>query len=746
MPKPKKRATRRKKQNYSPLLLEIIAIGLLALAALLAFSLWRGAQGMGLFGLALRRIFLAALGTEGSSLLVLVLAWLGVRLMFKSNGNKPLLTKWEIPSSLLLFLTILAGLQLRIGLLPIQAWTNGTAGGLVGNAFVWTLASVFGPIGAWVVLGFSTVISLIGITRTSLASTLQQFWGWLKSLTEVERDINEQAARPRRAKASAPIEELEVAPQLTIQDFREELSEPAPLVDDSEPIAPMAWSEPPNNLEEWRVEQLPIPEAAVPEVQEFQLPPLRLLSRPLRARNQKQTRDIYDNSQILEKTLENFGIKAKVVHATKGPAVTRYEIQPAPGTKISRVTSLADDIALNLACSEVRIEAPIPGKAAIGIEVPNQSVATVVLRDVLDSQAFREASSVLTVALGKDITGGAIMADLADMPHLLIAGATGSGKSVCINSMITSILFRAKPHEVRFLMIDPKVVELACYNGIPHLLAPVVNQPKKAAAALKWATGEMEKRYGIFAKSGVRDITRYNEWAASAGKEKLPLIVIIIDELADLMMVARADVEDAICRLAQMARAAGMHLVIGTQRPSTDVITGLIKANIPSRISFAVSSAVDSRVILDMGGAEKLLGKGDMLFAPVGLGKPLRVQGAFVSMREIESLVDFVGSQMETQYVDSLCRLEEVAQATQSEERDELFAEAARVVVEAGQASVSLLQRRLRVGYTRAARLIDQLEEAGIVGPYEGSKPRLVFKNRDVVKSLLEPNKKQQSM
>lgn len=751
MPKPKKRAARRKKQNHSPLLLEIVAIGLLALAALLAFSLWRGAQGMGLFGLALRRIFLAALGTEGSSLFVLVLAWLGVRLMFKSNGNKPLLTKWEIPSSLLLFLTILAGLQLRIGLLPIQAWTNGTAGGLVGNALVWTLASVFGPIGAWVVLGFLTVISLIGITRTSLASTLQQFWGWLKSLAEEERDVREQADRARRPKASAPIEELEVTPQLTIQDFREELSEPASLVDDSEVITPIAWPEPSNNLEEWRVEQLPIAEAAEPEgtataVQEFQLPPLRLLNRPLRTRNQKQTRDIYENSQILEKTLENFGIKAKVVHATKGPAVTRYEIQPAPGTKISRVTSLADDIALNLACSEVRIEAPIPGKAAIGIEVPNQSVATVALRDVLDSQAYQEASSVLTVALGKDITGGAIIADLADMPHLLIAGATGSGKSVCINSMITSILFKAKPHEVRFLMIDPKVVELACYNGIPHLLAPVVNQPKKAAAALKWATGEMEKRYGIFAKSGVRDITRYNEWAASAGKEKLPLIVIIIDELADLMMVARADVEDAICRLAQMARAAGMHLVIGTQRPSTDVITGLIKANIPSRISFAVSSAVDSRVILDLGGAEKLLGKGDMLFAPVGLGKPLRVQGAFVSNREIESLVDFVGSQMETQYVDSLCRLEEVAQSTQSEERDELFAEAARVVVEAGQASVSLLQRRLRVGYTRAARLIDQLEEAGIVGPYEGSKPRLVFKNRDVVKNLLEPNKKQQSM
>lgn len=744
MAKTKKRATRRKKQSYPPLLLEIIAIGLLALAALLAFSLLRGAQGMGLFGLALRRIFLSTLGTEGSSIFVLVLILLGVRLLFRGIGNTRSLTSWEIPSSLLLFLTILTGLQLRVGLLPIQAWTNGTAGGLVGNALVWTLASVFGPVGAWVVLSCLAIVSSIGITRTSLASTLQRFWGGITNLATQEGVGKEQASRPKGRRANNQVDELESTPELTIQDFREELSPP------TEPLTADPWPEPASSLEEWQVEQLPIPdtapEATVAAVEEFQLPSLRLLNRPVRTRNLKQNRDIYENSQILEKTLENFGIKAKVVHATKGPAVTRYEIQPAPGTKISRVTSLADDIALNLACSEVRIEAPIPGKAAIGVEVPNETVSTVVLRDVLDSPPFKDATSVLTVALGKDITGETIITDLSDMPHLLIAGATGSGKSVCINSMISSILFKAKPHEVRFLMIDPKVVELACYNGIPHLLAPVINQPKKAAAALKWATGEMEKRYGIFAKSGVRDITRYNEWATSAGKEKLPLIVIIIDELADLMMVARADVEDAICRLAQMARAAGMHLVIGTQRPSTDVITGLIKANIPSRISFAVSSAVDSRVILDIGGAEKLLGKGDMLFAPVGLGKPLRVQGAFVSNREVESLVDFVGSQMETQYVDSLCRLEEVAQNTQSEERDELFAEAARVVVEAGQASVSLLQRRLRVGYTRAARLIDQLEEAGIVGPYEGSKPRLVFKSRDVVKNLLENNKRQQSM
>lgn len=734
-----KRRRRRRRDSF-PLVLEVVAIGLLALACLLAFSLWRGPQGMGLFGLALRSLFLAVLGTGGSSLFVPILAWLGVRLLFSDKKLKPSFTKWEIPSSFLLFLTILAGLQLREGLLPIQAWVNGTVGGFVGNALVWTLASVFGTVGAWIILAFSLIISLIGITRISLAGLLQRFWSWLSGLTNRWSSIKDHVGR---------VEEMGAGDQeLTIQDFREEIPVAVSLEVNTVPEPPPAEPAPPvAELEEWQPTPAPEPDWKATTTDDYELPPLRLLKRPQRPRSSgQQNRDIYENSQILEKTLANFGIRARVVHATKGPAVTRYEIQPAPGTKISKVTSLADDIALSLACSEVRIEAPIPGKAAIGIEVPNQNRAAVGLREVLDTPEFKQAGSVLTVALGKDITGEAIVADLAEMPHLLIAGATGSGKSVCINSMIASILFKAKPHEVRFLMIDPKVVELACYNGIPHLLAPVVNQPKKAAAALKWATGEMEKRYGIFAKAGVRDITRYNEWAASAGKDQLPFIVIIIDELADLMMVARADVEDAICRLAQMARAAGMHLVIGTQRPSTDVITGLIKANIPSRISFAVSSAVDSRVILDMGGAEKLLGKGDMLFAPVGLGKPVRIQGAFISNREIETLVDFVGSQMETQYVENLCRLEDVAQSTTSEERDELFEEAVRTVVEAGQASVSLLQRRLRVGYTRAARLIDQLEAAGVVGPYEGSKPRLVFKNHELVKALLDANKGSQSM
>jgi S-DNA-T family DNA segregation ATPase FtsK/SpoIIIE len=566
----------------------------------------------------------------------------------------------------------------------------------------------------------------------------------------------QQDRRKQKQAAAKSSQAFPPATELTIQDFasagkpeeRAATAAAPPVNHPPEWGSAAAQQEQPGDtpVADWQVEQLPLPSADEGAVSEYQLPPLSLLNRPFRPRSTKQNQDIYENSQTLENTLDNFGIKARVVQATKGPAVTRYEIQTAPGTKVSRVTSLADDIALSLACSEVRIEAPIPGKAAIGIEVPNKSVSPVLLRDVLESPQFADASGVLTVGLGKDIAGQAIVANLADMPHLLIAGATGSGKSVCINAMIASILYKATPQSVRFLMIDPKVVELASYNGIPHLLAPVVNNPKKAAAALKWATGEMERRYASFAKAGVRDVTRYNEWAEQSGKEPLPLIVIIIDELADLMMVARADVEDAICRLAQMARACGMHLVIGTQRPSTDVITGLIKANIPSRISFAVSSGTDSRVILDIGGAEKLLGKGDMLFAPVGIGKPLRVQGAFVSNREIEKLVEFVGNQMEAQYVEQLCRIEETGQGGGDEDRDELFVQAANVVVEAGQASVSLLQRRLRVGYTRAARIVDQLESAGIVGPYEGSKPRQVFKNRDVVKSLIEAGKRAQTM
>lgn len=427
--------------------------------------------------------------------------------------------------------------------------------------------------------------------------------------------------------------------------------------------------------------------------------------------------------------MESFGVKAKILQVSRGPAITRYEIQPPPGVKVSRIVSLADDIALSMAASDVRIEAPIPGKAAVGIEVPNKEISMVHLRDLLEAQEFVQSGSKLTIALGKDIAGNPEVADLAKMPHLLIAGATGSGKSVCLNTLIASILFKATPDEVKLLMIDPKMVELATYNGIPHLVNPVVTDSKKAATALRWAVREMERRYEFFAQAGVRDITRYNKLFKKkepGGGQPLPLIVVIIDELADLMMVAPADVEDAVCRLAQMARAAGIHLVVATQRPSVDVITGLIKANIPSRISFAVSSQIDSRTILDMSGAEKLLGKGDMLFNPVGAPKPVRIQGAFLSDREVEDLVNYLKKQAEPIYDEEILSSEPEEEAMPKIE-DGLLPQAVKIFIESGHASISMLQRRLHIGYARAARLIDIMEQRGIVGGYEGSKPRSIL-------------------
>ncbi|NLD47634.1 MAG: DNA translocase FtsK [Clostridiaceae bacterium] len=439
----------------------------------------------------------------------------------------------------------------------------------------------------------------------------------------------------------------------------------------------------------------------------------------------------------LEETLKSFGVDAKVVNVSMGPAVTRYELQPSPGVKVSKIVNLSDDISLNLAASGVRIEAPIPGKAAIGIEVPNKEVVAVFLKDVIESKSFKDYPSKLAFALGKDISGQSIVTDIGKMPHLLVAGATGSGKSVCINSLIVSLLFKASPNDVKLLMVDPKVVELGIYNGIPHLLIPVVTDPKKAAGALNWAVQEMVNRYKLFADSGVRDLKGYNAMIAEKAPvegaeqpEPLPQIVIIIDELADLMMVAPNDVEDAICRLAQMARAAGMHLVIATQRPSVDVITGVIKANIPSRIAFAVSSQVDSRTILDMAGAEKLLGKGDMLFYPVGEPKPIRVKGAFVSDKEVENIVEYIKQQGNAEYNEDI--IEEINSEREQEQEDsgdndELLPQAIELVVDAGQASVSLIQRKFKVGYARAARIVDQMEARGVVGGYEGSKPRQVL-------------------
>lgn len=454
--------------------------------------------------------------------------------------------------------------------------------------------------------------------------------------------------------------------------------------------------------------------------------------------NKEDKKELIASATKLEETLGSFGVEAKVLQVTKGPAVTRYELQPSAGVKVSKIVNLSDDIALSLAASGVRIEAPIPGKSAVGIEVPNKVITAVFLREVLDDEKFKSSSSSVAFAIGKDIAGQCVVADLSKMPHLLIAGATGSGKSVCINTLIMSILYKYSPSEVSLLMIDPKVVELSVYNGIPHLLIPVVTDPKKAAGALNWAVNEMTRRYKLFAETGVRNIQSYNLLMDKGEiEEKLPYIVIIVDELADLMMVCPNDVEEYIARLAQMARAAGMHLVLATQRPSVDVITGVIKANIPSRISFAVSSQIDSRTILDSSGAEKLLGKGDMLFYPVGESKPQRIQGAFISEEEVEKVVSSIKSEVEdTQYDEHI--IEHINSETSSngnssndEDADELLDEAIRVVVESGQASASYIQRRLRIGFNRAARIIEQLEEREIITKKDGAKPRQVLVNRE---------------
>ena len=604
----------------------------------------------------------------------------------------------------------------------------------------------------------------------------------LKSVFGVEESEEQESATAAEVSASAQesaglpqqVEEGAQALERALEEI-EDIPIPAPQVDavrsapaQKEPVFPL-----PDREKSPVEEALPVPddvkeltekfmeekeqkdrkEATPAQVTQYQaaepvkaycFPPVTMLAVSPHGNPAMETEELQTNGRILVDTLKSFGVQTKILDICRGPAVTRYEIQPAAGVKISKITNLSDDLALNLAATGVRIEAPIPGKAAVGIEVPNKSRSTVRMRELVESNSFQTSKSKLSVALGRDIAGQPVIADLAKMPHLLIAGTTGSGKSVCINSLIISMLYKASPDEVRFLMIDPKAVELTEYNGMPHMLVPVVTDPRKASGALGWAVSEMMKRYKIFSECNVRNLQGYNHLAASQDYQdengqpmpSMPQIVIIIDELADLMMAAPKEVEDSICRLAQLARAAGMHLVVATQRPSVDVVTGLIKANIPSRIALTVSNAVDSRTILDAGGAEKLLGNGDMLFAPVGSTKPLRVQGCYVSDDEISSIVEFVKKAKSIEYDEKV--IEEIERNAASESKgddsgdsegggDPMIDEAIKCVVEAGQASTSLLQRRLRLGYARAGRLIDEMEQLGVVGPHEGSKPRQVL-------------------
>ncbi|MEW6447310.1 MAG: DNA translocase FtsK [Bacillota bacterium] len=717
---------------------ELLGLSLVALAALGLVSL--ASDSAGAVGEVVRRA-LSGLAGEARFMIPLMVGMLGTILVKGGCRQEDFRLRVYGGAGLVLVAVVL----LDLWLLPREtgfreAMANGLAGdggGALGAFLGFVLCRAFGVAGTYVILGSATLACLALVTSLSPGDLSK---GTGKNLSRFARRLGCLISGFIFTEVK---EEKAPTPPVIIDE-----TEPVPVKTEESP----AVQEPPGTQasECWAPEAPAIPEEkpslrtsqiSLEEVITYQPPPITLLGRVPKPRTTGGTRDINENLKVLEETLVSFGVKAKVIQVSRGPAVTRYEVQPAPGVKVSRIMSLADDIALAMAAPDVRIEAPIPGKAALGIEVPNKEISLVHLRELLESKEFIQSPSPLTVALGRGIAGQVVVADLTQMPHLLIAGATGAGKSVCLNTMVISILYKSGPDTVKFVLIDPKVVELTTFNEIPHLACPVVTSAKKAAATLRWLVREMERRYEALAAAGVRDITRYNS-VLKIGDEKggrLPYIIVVIDELADLMMVAPVDVEDAICRLAQMARAAGIHLVVATQRPSVDVITGLIKANIPSRISFAVSSQVDSRTILDIAGAEKLVGRGDMLFFPVGSTKPIRLQGAYLSDREVEAVVEYLKKQGSPSHEE--IPVEVPAYEELQEENDELFPQAVEVLLRAGHASISLLQRRLKIGYARAARLIDIMERRGIVGPFEGSKPRALLMTLEQYRATFERRK-----
>jgi len=673
---------------------EILGILLIVFAIISAVSLFSSTAGI--VGQKLAEIYLLILGMGSYLVPLLLLIW-GMTLI----RLKGLSFNTRLSGFMLTYLMILSLVHLYLfPQYPLDI--KGQGGGKLGGSFVWLLLKLFGYPGTYVILIAFFLIGILLWTNIPLLSILKEGKKLFFSISQ--RVFNQQ-----KEKIKEEIEE-EIEEEIIENDIKVIFEE--------------------KEEEEKKIETK-IEKNNLPDASNYRLPGLNLL------KDSSFTRKKPDNkSQIIEETFQSFGVQTRVIKVSHGPTITRYELQPATGVKVSRIVSLADDLALALAAPDVRIEAPIPGKAAVGIEVPHCHNILVRLRDILSSKEFQKSDSKLTLALGMGIDGQPIIADLTQMPHLLVAGATGAGKSICINTIIASILYKSTPDEVRLILIDPKKVELSHYQGLPHLFAPVVTDPQKAASVLNLVKDEMENRYEIFSSSGSRGIAPYNMKAAP--EDKLPYIVVIIDELSDLMMVSASGVEDNICRLAQMARAAGIHLVIATQRPSVDVITGLIKANIPSRISFAVSSQTDSRTILDIGGAEKLMGKGDMLFAPVGIQKPQRIQGAFIDNDEVNMLVDYVKNQANPDYKVNLEEIEDI-EFELNNESDEFYEEAVKLVVKYS-ASISMLQRRLHVGHSRAARLIDLMEADGIVGPYVGSKPREVLISEDELDNFLSKN------
>jgi len=694
----------------------LITLGILALLGFKDGS-WQSYQDVGTVGSFLV-ITLTALAGRGKILLSLLIIISGFWLILERKIYLESAQKWGI---FLLFLVYLAFLHYSFALaFEIDNWQiyfqqafQGEGGGLAGSILALLIYLLFGRIGSQIILAVLTIISLILIVDGQFKNMVTLIYSktveFFKNLGSWLYDF------------LFPVEE-----ETVLEDYEKNNNLTAAVIsktDYKEGFGEEGEVEEGNFLTEKSSEEENDIAELTSSFSAFQIPPLSLLKPSPHKRN-LEAKNIQENSHTLEATLANFGIEAKVIDVSVGPVVSRYEMQLAPGIKVSRILSLSDDLALSLAVPQVRIVAPIPGKAAIGIEVPNKESSTVSLRDVLETNAFINSTSPLTFALGQDIAGNPVITDLAKMPHLLIAGATGAGKSVCLNSIVVSLLMHTQPDQLKFLMIDPKMVELTVYNDIPHLLMPVVVDPKKAAAALKYIVNEVERRYELFSGTGVKDIERYNVLHA---EQALPYLVVFIDELADLMMVSPNEVEDYICRIAQMARAAGVHLVVATQRPSTDVITGLIKANMPSRIALAVSSQTDSRVILDMGGAEKLLGRGDMLFLPMGASKPIRLQGAFVSDEEVEKVVDFLKEQKSS--ADNDIEIEDIIDKIEAEEDvdDPIFPQAVKIVLENGQASISFLQRKLHIGYNRAARLVEEMEKKGIIGGFEGSKSRTIL-------------------
>lgn len=763
----KKRKNNKKERKESPILVGIVLIlmGLLSL-----FSLF--SNKMGLFGTLTYKL-LTLLTGSGNFLIPIILVVSGILFLFpqyKKETIKYTLLLSLISLCLLIYLdgTKNGDLTLvdRIAL-STEYMDIATSGGIIGSIFGFFMYKFFGSIGTYMILAtviFICVFAIFKINIDKMKSIKDSFTDITDNSTKkvfsifnrksedniVENQKNKNQVSKIKESKVEKIEDNNEAEQteenIVIRDFsnknentsRDTLKNPVIINENSKKT--QSNKEVSNKIDDPYTSTIEVKQTLtdLPQ-QKYIFPPEELLNY-----NKTSTGDsknqIMQNAKIIEQTMDTFGISSKVVAINKGPVVTLYELEPDPGVKLSKIVSLSDNLSMALASADIRIEAPIPGKAAVGIEVPNKNKDSVFIRDLITSAEFRKLASDLPLALGKDVSGEIVVSSIEKMPHLLIAGATGSGKSVCINTIITSILFKSSPDDVKLLLIDPKIVELSIYNDIPHLLIPVVTDPKKAAFALNWAVGEMERRYELFASLGVKDLISFNKKVDILNEPKLPKIVIVVDELADLMMVSQKEVEDYIARLAQKARASGIYLIIATQRPSVDVITGTIKANVPSRIAFSVSSQIDSRTILDMAGAEKLLGKGDMLFYPGFYSKPIRVQGAFITDEEVERVVEFVkannnvNKDLEEKITKEIQQKKEVSSTN---DMDELFIPAIKYVLDDEQASISFLQRKLKIGYSRAARIVDQLEEHGIIGPHEGSKPRKLLMTKEEIEDML---------